>query len=504
MSRESDPQEQQRHARLLERRLLRETERALILETSSRRYAAVAARVRAELEAELEARGHFLAVMSHELRTPIHGVLGVLELLKATNPTPEQAELVATAQDASTSLLAIINDILDFSKFESGNLSLELVSFDPTEVLDRVAGTAGARATVGGLRLYLEPGESLPQSILGDPVRFRQIADNLLANAIKFTPRGGEVSMRSGWEAGRLWLEVADTGIGIAEEKLDLIFEPYTQADRSTTRHFGGTGLGLAICRSLARTMGGDVAVTSTLGLGSMFRVEVSMPVVEPATAKPLGAEAAVALSDPREQAIAERALRQLGVRTRPWVPGLSIPVVSDAVLEPHGRAEQLWLVVDAGATTGEPHGQVLVRPLRRSSLRRIVEGALQRAPLASSLGRRVLVADDNPLNQRLVQRLLRRLGCHLESVSTGLDALTAASKTSWDLILMAVQMPKMSGLEATRQIRRLPPPFGQTRIVGLTAAAFPEEIAHCIQAGMDSVLAKPFKLEDLEAVVRG
>lgn len=498
----------ERHVRALERRLHREVERSFILEALSRRYATISTRVRVEFEAELEAREYFLAMMSHELRTPVHGMLGVLELLEATHPTPEQAELLATARDAGKTLLAVINDILDFSKFESGNLALEQVPFDPFEVLDAAAGAAGTRSASSGVRLYLEPDESLPEKVLGDPVRIRQIVDNLVANALKFTPRGGAVTVRPAWEAGRLRIQVSDTGIGIAPEQFDAIFDPYVQAERSTTRHYGGTGLGLAICRSLARKMEGDVTVTSTVGQGSTFCVDVAAPAasqVEPDGKQARGLEVALALSDPREQAIAARLLRQLGVGARPWAPGLRGPVLSDAALEPPVPAEQLWLVADAAPAAREAQRRVLLRPLRRSSLQRFIElAATQRASAPASVGRRVLVADDNSLNRLLVQRVLRRLGCEAELVSNGREAVAAAASSPWDLILMDVQMPELSGLDATRHIRQLPPPFGLVRIVGLTGAAFPEDHERCLQAGMNSVLPKPFQLHELEALVRG
>lgn len=366
--------------------------------------------------------------------------------------------------------------------------------------LDAACGAFSAGAGRGGVRLYLEPCAAWPLRLSGDPVRLQQICNNLVANAVKFTPPGGEVVVRSSWAEGRLVVEVADTGIGIAPEKLASVFEPFTQADAGITRRFGGTGLGLAVCSTLARQMGGQVTATSTPGAGSVFRLEVSLPALDATPPPASAARVQVRLSDPREHAIATEVLRRLGVEVSTG-PTSGAVVLTDEAGAAGLPPDQVWVVCSPVDVPPAGFQGVVHRPLRRSNLLHLLEvKAPEVAPVYST--RRVLVAEDNPVNQRLAQRMLERMGCEFRLVGNGVEALAAAAVERWDLILMDCQMPEMCGLEATARIRRLPAPSGGVRIVALTANALPEDRARCLEVGMNDVLAKPFRFEALERVV--
>ncbi len=494
----------EREVRLLTRSLARERERTKVLEVAGHRQAEVAARIRRDLEAQVEARGAFLAMMSHEIRTPIHGALGMLELLERTALTQEQREYLASSRGAAESLLVIVNDILDWSRVESGQVAVERIAYDPLDPLDAACGALASRAAKGRVRIYLEPDPSLPARVLGDAVRLQQILHNLVGNAVKFTPAGGAVTVRASWADAVLTVTVGDTGIGIAGDKLEAVFEPFVQADPSTTRRYGGTGLGLPIARRLARLLGGDLKAASEPGVGSVFTVTVDAPCEALRVAPPGVVRMALALDDPRERAIAAALLPMLGVAPC----DADAPDAADlATLADGDRARamdpsRVWLVRSPDAPEeGPPCAGVVLRPLRLSSLRRLFEAS----PIPSSqrpVQRRVLVAEDNPVNQRLMQWMLDSLGCDYQLVENGADARDAATRERWDLVIMDCQMPVMGGLEATERIRTLPPPHGDVRIVAVTANALPEDRAECLRAGMNDVLAKPFKLKNLEALL--
>ena len=360
-------------------------------------------------EASRKAKAQFLANMSHEIRTPMNAVIGLTHLLRQTRTTPEQLEYLQAVQSSSQNLLVIINDILDSSKMEAGRMTLEQTPFRLPDLLQRVQRMFQFTTESKHLYLHLDLAPTVPVAVLGDSVRLNQVLVNLVGNAIKFTARGG-VTVRvtaAGEDPGRplVRFAVADTGIGIAADKLDAIFEDFSQANASTTREFGGTGLGLSIARSLVELHQGRLWVESVLGQGSEFIFEIPYPVADPA----------------------------------------------------------------------------LVRPELTGSLARF-EPAL-----------RVLVAEDNDLNQLVARKTLEAWNVQVTLAANGRLAVETALAESFDAVFMDIQMPEMDGYEATRQLRLHFPDAGRLPIIGLTASALPEDRALALEAGMNDTLAKPF-----------
>lgn len=383
----------------------------------------------AELEAAKEAaeaanrtKSEFLATMSHEIRTPIHTIIGATDLALQTGPDARQQGYLANVNAAATALLGVINDILDFSKIEAGKMQIEQVRFDPRDVLARLEAMIGLRARAKCLRFVVRAAPEVPRAVVGDPMRVGQILLNLVDNAVKFTARG-EVSVELGCEPGQahtLRFIVADTGVGITPDNVERVFEPFCQADQSSTQRHGGTGLGLAISKKLTEAMGGSIALHSTPGAGSRFLVRL-----------PFGCP-----------------LRA--------TPADTLPVAA------------------APASTAE-------RSLR---------------------GVRVLIAEDNEINRRMTLEILEAQGVVCATAADGVQALAMAlaPTASYDLVLMDVRMPDMDGIEAARRIRaaglaRLP-------IVAMTAHAMDQDVQHCIAAGMDAHLAKPFHPHQLLAAI--
>ena len=382
------------------------------------RSATEAALVIAKEQAESAsiAKGQFVANMSHEIRTPMNGVLGLLEMLSHGRLSAEQKGLVEVAHSSAESLLNVINDILDFSKIESGRLDLEQIPFDLRRLVEDVAGlfTASARSKQIDLVCFVEPG--LPTRVLGDPHRLRQILNNVLGNAVKFS-LSGEVALRvevcpDEGERSRLCFEISDTGIGMTPEQLKRLFKPFVQADGSTTRRFGGSGLGLAISKDLIELMGGDIQVESTFGRGSLFRIRLPFE-HQPDSAEPTAGEA-----------------------------------------------------------------PMLDRPFKG----------------------RVLLAEDNPVNQQVAIGMLMRLGIEPNLVRNGAEAIERLASERYDAVLMDMQMPVLDGLGATRQWRERERREGRphTPIIAMTANAMATDREACFEAGMDDYLAKPVKLADL------
>ncbi len=501
-------------------------------------------------------KSQFLANMSHEIRTPMNGVLGMLELTAAGELSGSQREYVRVAQSSAQTMLAVLNDILDFSKLEAGKLRLERVAFDVREAVEDVTALYSNTVADKDLEIFCYFPPEVNSNVIGDPDRIRQILSNLVGNAVKFTSAGEVAVTVSQLERSEtsvlLRFEVRDTGIGISEDAREQIFESFSQADASTTRRFGGTGLGLTITGQLVSLVGGTIDVSSDEARGSVFGVQIRFD-REMGANPPTPIEGADQIrvllvgDDNTSSVVIAGYLRSWNVPTRTASDVASaLDEISDSVRENRPfdlvivdrklpGASTLPSAVEArsgftgtrvaalSAKSGRADVETLDndfdisihRPVRQSVLRSVLVDLLAEPNDAASAAhanpaaqieadaqtnrrQRVLLVEDNPINQLVALTMLRRLGYEANAVGNGLEALESLGQIPYDLVLMDCQMPEMDGFEATRQWRKRETGSRRLPIIALTAGAMEGDQQRCLEAGMDDYLAKPITLEQL------
>jgi PAS domain S-box-containing protein len=499
------------------------------------------ARARDAAEAASRTKDDFLAMMSHEIRTPMNGVLGLVEVLENTPLNPDQSQMLGMIQDSASALLQILDDLLDYSKIEAGRLTIESTPIDLRELVDGAVGLLAARAHEKGLRVRVDVAPEVAATVKGDSVRLRQVLFNLMSNAIKFTIKGDVTlnvrAVEQTESAQVIELCVKDTGIGIAPEAQRSLFEPFMQAETSTTRRFGGTGLGLTICNRLVDLMGGAMSLESAIGVGTAMTVRLTMPIetLNYQIDGLRGKRGIVAIEDDRVAAALMHYGEALGLRLQRSTPDelaqsehesledIEIVFLSDTHTRASPLSSRVIHVTEKPKPTGyrilEDDIRVSVNPISWRGLGAACVAALTGMPQVASgatlsrekkmaapereaalrSGKLVLVAEDHPVNQELIRNQLSLLGFACDVVHDGAEAFAALAHTRYGFLITDCHMPNMTGYELARRIRsneagtarRLP-------ILGITASTAPEELSKCREAGMDDCLVKPTRLATL------